>query len=106
MKLHLACHGGIANLRIRGQVDTAELPGDLAEKVERVLGARRRMRAAGAAPKDPRMTDAQQYEVTVQPEGVGAPRTYQLDESSLSDEELEVLDELRGEIVRRMAAKR
>lgn len=106
MKIHLACSGGFANLRIQGQVDTAELSADLAEKVERVLGAHRRLRAASAAPKDPRMTDAQHYELTVDAGGEGGPRQYHLDDSSLSDELLEVLDELRGEIVRRLAAKR
>lgn len=106
MKVHLACHGGFANLRIQGQVDTAELPDDLAEKVERVLGAHQRLRKAAAAPKNPRMTDVQQYELTVDPGGEDGPKQYHLDESSLADDVLEVLDELRGEIVRRMAAKR
>lgn len=105
MKVHLACHGGFANLRIQGQVDTAELPDDLAEKVERVLGEHESLRQASVAPKDPRVADAQQYDLTVHPEGEDGPRQYRLDESNLSDDVLEVLDELRGEIVRRLAAR-
>ena len=66
MKLHLACSGGFANLRIEGSVDTAELPEELARRVERAFHPEK-LAAAGTAAADPRMADGQQYELTLLP---------------------------------------
>jgi hypothetical protein len=48
------------------------------------------------------MADGQQYELTL--EGEDGARQHRLNDSMLTDELCEVLDELRGEIVRRLRA--
>jgi len=101
MKLHLACSGGFAGLRIEGSLDTAELSEELKRRVEQAFHPEKLAAASAAA--DPRMADGQQYELTVEGEEGGA-RQHRLDDSALSDELCEVLDELRGEIVRRKRA--
>ncbi len=104
MKLHLACSGGFANLRIEGSVDTAELPEELARRVERELHPEK-LAAAGAAAASPLVADGQQYELTLLSEGEeGGARQHRLDDSALSEGLCEVLDELRLEIVRRKRA--
>ncbi len=107
MKILLEGGGGLAHLRIRGELRTGELAADLARNVERLFHPEKL--EAGGAEANPQMTDAQQYQLTVMPEGVegdveGDVRHYQLDDSCLSAELLEVLDELMHEIVRRKAA--
>jgi len=101
MKLHLACSGGFANLRIEGSLDTAELSEELKRRVEQAFHPEK-LAAAASAAASPLMADGQQYELTVEEEG-GA-RRHRLDDSVLPDELCEVLDELRGEIVRRKRA--
>lgn len=101
MRLHLATSGGFANLRIEGQIDTSELSEEMAKRVEAALSPER-LQAAEEAESNPLMMDAQQYELSVLPEGPeGEARLYRLDDAALTDEMLDVLDELRGEIVRR-----
>lgn len=101
MKLHLACSGGLANLRIEGSVDTAELAEELRGRVERALQPEKLAAASAAA--SARWADAQQYELTVEVEE-GRSRRHRLEDSSLSEELGDVLDELRLEIVRRKRA--
>lgn len=106
MKLHLAWSAGFGGLRLEGRLDTAELPSEVAAKVESALD-RERLEAAQEAAANPLARDAEQYELTVLPDdSAGEPRRYRLDDSALADEMLEAIDELRGEIVRRKAAER
>jgi hypothetical protein len=101
MKLHLAVSGGFANLRIQGELDTDELPEELARRAEAVLN-RPALEAAAATKSNMLMTDSIQYELTVLANSLHeSAQRYQLDESSLADEMLEVLDELQSEIIRR-----
>lgn len=103
MKIVLEGAGGLAHLRIRGELTTGELAADLARKVEQLFHPEK-LKAAGAV-ASPQTTDAQQYQLTIMPaSGQGEIRHYQLDDSCLSPELLEVLDELMHEIIRRKAA--
>ena len=101
MKLHLAVSGGFANLRIEGSLDTAELSEELRHRVEQALHPKK-LAAADSAAANPQMADGQQYELTLEAED--GTRQHRLDDSTLSDELYEALDELRGEIVRRIRA--
>ncbi len=106
MKVHLACSGGLANLRIEGRLDTSELPGDVAVKVESALGEES-LAAAQRTKGRALVMDGEHYELTVLPDDPeGEVRRYRLDDAALSEEMLEAIDELRGEIVRRKAAER
>ncbi|MCP4660102.1 MAG: hypothetical protein GY856_32270 [bacterium] len=103
MRIVLEGSGGLAHLRIRGELNTGELAADLTRKVEQIFHPEK-LEAAGAV-ANPQMTDAQQYQLTVMPQsGEGDVRHYQLDDSCLSPELLDVLDELMHEIIRRKAA--
>ena len=106
MKVRLSCSGGIGNLRIDGVLDTSELSEEVSEKVESAL-AHDNLTAVDGVKGGPFMMDAQQYELTVMAEDAeGEHRRYELDDSALSDDLLDALDELRAEIVRRKAAER
>lgn len=104
MKLDLTYSGGLANLRIAGQVDTSELSEELAQKIEAAFTSEQ-LQAAQEAEVSPLMMDSQQYELTILPENPGGEaRKYKLDDAALPDEMLDVLDELRGILVREIAA--
>jgi hypothetical protein len=109
MKIFLRCAGGIGNVRVEGQVDTSDLDHDLAQRVERVLspaqltGIVASKSAARSTPSGPFMADAQEVELAIH-SATAEPQKYQLNEAELSDEVLEVLDELRYEITRQKAA--
>lgn len=103
MKLHLACHGGLANLRLEGELDTDELAPTLAQKAVATLEPKK-LADAEATARDPLVADDQQIVLTLLPEKSGdLARKYRLDESSLSDDLLEILDELRHALVRKRA---
>ena len=103
MKVHLACSGGIGNLRIDGRVDTSKLAEDVGRQVEEALDADT-LAALDGAKGGPFMMDSQQYELTVMPEDAGGEaRRYRLDDSALPDDLIAALDVLRADIVRRKA---
>ena len=98
MKLFLKTAGGIGNIRIRGAIDTRELPPALARRVRTVFAPERL--DALARPGDPgQMADGLQYEVDV----VRGDRARRLliDESSAPDDLIDTLQDLVQEIVRR-----
>lgn len=106
MRIHLACSGGIGNLRIEGQVDTSELPEEQSRKIEEIL-ERESLAAHDGVKGGPFMMDSQQYELTVMPEDAeGEPRRYHLDDSALPDDLIDALDTLRSEIVRSKADRK
>jgi len=109
MKVFLRCAGGIGNVRMEGQVDTSDLAEDLAQRVEKVL-APEELEGIAAPPSNPRsmpsgpfMADVQEVEIAVHTATAESP-SYQLNEAELSDEVIDVLDELRYEITRQKAA--
>ncbi len=100
MKLDLKSTGGFAGLELAGRLDTADLPEDLARRVEELLTPDN-LRAAAASRSLP-MPDARQYHLTLVPEHPDAEaRTHVIDDMSSSGEVLDVIDELIAELVRR-----
>lgn len=103
MKLRLEITGGLGGFRLEGQLDTGELDPELAREVEEVLTAERLEAAAPQAPGG--MADAQQYVLTLLPDDEhGEARRYVVDDACPVPEVLDVLDQLRFEIVRAKAA--
>lgn len=108
MKVFLRSAGGIGNVRTEGQVDTADLQEDLAQRVEKVLAPEELdhmvapQRSSRSMPSSLSMADIQEVEISVQT-ATAAPRSYQLNEADLPDEVLDVLDALRYEITREKA---
>lgn len=106
MKVHLACSGGIGNLRIEGQIDTSQLAEEVSRQVEEALDPAS-LAALDGARGGPFMMDSQQYELTVMAEGAdGETRSYSLDDSALPDDLIDALDVLRVEIVRGKTGQR
>ncbi len=104
MRLFLRSSGGLANLRIEDELDTSELPPELARKAERFLRPEKLKLAKTA--ENSQMTDALQYELTVFPQAEGEEvRQYCLNEASTAREILDVVGELMHEIIRRKASK-
>ncbi len=98
MKLYLKTAGGIGNIRIRGGLDTDDLPPSLAEKVRRVFAPQR----LDALPRvgDPGQTgDGMQYELEVT--AGGETRRLLIDESVAPDDLIDTLQGLVREIVHR-----
>ncbi len=95
MKLFLKTAGGIGNIRIRGAIDTQELPPALARRVRTVFAPER----LDALARPGQMADGLQYEVDV----VRGDRVRRLliDESSAPDDLIDTLQDLVQEIVRR-----
>ncbi len=101
MKLHLKSSGGFAGLDLAGEVDTAELPDELARRVEEHLTPENLKAAAAPAAGLP-MPDARQYHLSLVPEDEdGELATHVVDDMSEAGEVLDVIDELMAELVRR-----
>ncbi len=98
MKLYLETAGGIGDIRIRGGLDTDDLPPSLAEQVRRVL-APQRLDALPRAGDPGQMTDGMQYELEVT--AGGETRRLLIDESVAPDDLIDTLQDLVREIVRR-----
>ncbi len=105
MKLSLKITGGLGNLPIQGQLDTAELPTELAARVEELMqperlrafaGRESEGRAAGSA-------DHLHYQVVL----LGAESSsFELDETVVPPELLEVIDELAFQITSQLTRLR
>ena len=97
MKIFLRTSGGFANIRIEGEIDTADLPDELAGKAEELL-------KPGSIPSTPgpenlNLTDSRQFSIHVTTENDST--NYDLDETSAKPDLLELLNDLVQEIVRR-----
>ncbi len=100
MKLVLKSAGGFAGLQIEGELDTADLPEELARRVKEHLSSKN-LRSAKATRSLP-MPDAQQYELHLLPEDEdGEVEKHLLDDMCPIGEVLDVIDELMSEIMRR-----
>ena len=94
MKVFIRRSGGIANIQIEGDVDTAELTGELAEQAERLLKSENLRKICSRDQK--RMPDRYQYEIRV---GEGDKfEAFSLDDSMAEPDFLDVLDGLIVEI--------
>lgn len=103
MKLALQCSGGFAGLRLSGELDTADLPEELARRVEEHLTPEK-LRAATAAPAlgSMSMPDVRQYHLSLIPEDEdGEVETHVVDDMCAEGEILDVIDALMAEITRR-----
>jgi hypothetical protein len=97
MKLTIATSGGIGNIRIRGEIDTAQLDDVLAERAQSILvpGRLASLRRDGVG----RVADGTQYELGVfREDGI---HTYTVDEAAAPREIVEVLQALVREIILR-----
>lgn len=104
MKVVVRSEGGFAGLRVGGQVDTAELSPEMAERVKTLLRPVA-LEAMAADTASPSMPDAQRYEVQVEGEE-GRMQRFLLDQTTASEEVMQLLHDLHAEIVRRRIAER
>jgi hypothetical protein len=108
VKLHLASSGGVAGVRLEGQLDTDDLAPEIAAHARRLVDL-----AAGeeeaATPGEARAADVLQYELTwFAREEPGREVAYHrhFSQSTAPDAALESLQALMREVVRRKAAAR
>lgn len=100
MKILLKTSGGFANLRLDGELDTGQLPPELAARIESGLTSDALRDAATLA--NPELADGTVYELTILPETAdGERRHFVIDDAAVADEILDILDEILHEIVRR-----
>ena len=102
MKLFLRSSGGIANIQIQGEIDTDDLPPDIAKRVEDLLNPSKLKNKAG--PENPYFADGQQISVRIQSEEDSVQ--LELDESTANPELFALCRELMGIIVRRKAGRK
>ncbi len=99
MKVRLKTSGGLANLRIDGEIDTGQLSPEISELIERGLESEALRQSA--ATDNFGVADGTVYELTIPSESEdGERRHYVLDDTTASDEVLDVLDILQHEIIR------
>ena len=98
MKLFVKRSGGFANVGpIQGELDTEELPPDLAEKVNRFI---KPTVLATRGKTSPLMVDGQQISVGFRSSDDGTYQEYEIDESCANPELLDLCNELVNEMVR------
>lgn len=100
MKVSVKSSGGFANIELGGQIDTVDLPAELAEAAERVL-TKENLGKAAAAPRDPHVADSMLYEVTLHGAGDEPSGTYAIDDVAADSEIGETLAALMSEVLRR-----
>lgn len=104
MKIVLKGSGGLGGLRLEGEIDTADLPPELARRVERYLSSENLRSVAPAAPSMA-MPDVQRYEVRLLPDrDDGAIEDHVVDDLCPQGEILDVIDDLMTEVRRRSRA--
>jgi hypothetical protein len=97
MKIFLRTTTG-QGITLEGQLDTADLPEDLGDRIEKILRPRR-LSAVAQAPVRRSMADVQHYELTLLPRtSRGKPRRFEFSDAAAGDDLVELLDELTHEI--------
>ena len=115
MKFILRRTGG-QGLRFEGELDTADLPEALAQRVEEFLTVEN-LSEAVQIPENALMVDALLYELILIPDGFDEDaleqetaeqdfQTFEFSEAQDIPEVLDILDELMGEIIRRKLESR
>lgn len=102
MKIHLDVSGGIAGLRLAGELDTAELPEDLARRCAEEL-VPERLTAAADEPSTPGAADVETIGLRL---GDSPGEAYRLSPTALDDDTLDLLDALRLELTKKLRAER
>ena len=90
MKVFILRSGGLANLRVQGEVDTDDLPEDLGKRAVALLQPEK---LRGVQPSADGVPDAFQYEIRLQAEN-GEYETFRLDDPSHNPDLCDVLDGL------------
>jgi|SwirhirootsSR3_FD_contig_101_1003326_length_2350_multi_3_in_0_out_0_2 hypothetical protein len=101
MKLSLKTSGGIGNIQLQGQIDTDELPSDLAERVRTVLTPEH-LAAAHSAVMGP-VADAMQYEIGLFLDG--GLQTFQIDDVHAPPGVLDIVQELVQRVIDQKRAR-
>ena len=97
MKIFLRTTTG-QGITLEGQLDTADLPEDLAGRVAKILKPRR-LSTVAKAPAPRAMVDMQQYELTLLPKtSRSKPKKFQFSDAVAGEELIELMDELTHEI--------
>ena len=100
MRLFLKSSGGFGGLRIEGAVDTADLPEELARRVDDYLTSDN-LSSASESRSLP-MPDAREYELHLLPEDEdGEVQKHVVDDMCPQGEVLDVIDDLMAHIVQR-----
>lgn len=96
MKIFVKRSGGFANIRIQGELDTSELPPDLAQKVDRLI---KPSTLNKVGKKNPFMADGQQISIGFRSSDKEPYQEYEIDESSADPELYDVCNELANQVV-------
>ncbi len=85
-------------ITLEGQLDTADLPEDLGDRMVKILRPRR-LSTVAKAPVPRAMADMQHYELTLLPQSSRSkPKKYQFSDAVAGDDLIELLDELTHQI--------
>lgn len=90
--------GGVAGMRIGGEIDTAELDADLAGRAERLLASPPALPAPGSAP--PGSADLPDYEISGA-DAAGQPVHLRFSDAGGPSEAVAVAEELLRAIIRK-----
>lgn len=97
MKILLRATTG-QGITLEGQLDTADLPEDLGDRMVKILRPRR-LSTVAKAPVPRSMVDMQHYELTLLPKSSrGRPKRFLFSDAVAGDDLVELLDELTHEI--------
>lgn len=104
MKLFVKRSGGFANIGpIQGELDTEELPPDLAEEVNRLINP---IVLKKRGKQNPLMVDGQQISVGFRSSDDGKYQQYEIDESSADPELFDLCNELVNQVVKNSLTNR
>ncbi|MEM7584416.1 MAG: protealysin inhibitor emfourin [Acidobacteriota bacterium] len=102
MKIVLKSSGGIGGLRLEGEVDTSDLPSELAQRTKQHLSSKSLQAATSSRRQLMPMPDARQYEIHLLPEQEsGSVERHVVDDLCPVGEVLDVIDDLLAEVVAR-----
>jgi hypothetical protein len=97
MKIFLRTTTG-QGITLEGQLDTADLPEDLAGRMVKILQPRR-LSTVAKAPVPHAMVDMQQYELTLLPKSSRSkPKKFRFSDAGAGEDLVELMDELTHEI--------
>jgi hypothetical protein len=97
MKIYLRQSGGFANIQLEGQIDTADLPDELARRTEDLLALDKIPAESGTDVT--RSADSRQFYILVSTEDDS--RQFEVDESTAEPELSQLCNDLINEIIKR-----
>jgi len=99
MKVFLSSSGGLGAFRIQGEIDTAELSADLAQKAEDILQQYRKKPTT--APGNPLLVDGKQFSIRVS--SGDESWKLELDQQDAPEDLFNVCEKLLNEVVNKRA---